>query len=510
MKKIYFKILLILAVFIIAIPNISKAATQITVGQVKTLSILGQTNSTIKISWSKVDRSTSYDVEIWNPTAKKFELYERLKENTTTIKGLKSASTYTIRVRAGRMVNGKKYYGAYSAKIVGVTKPDRVKGLKATSITNKTATITWNKLSGVTAYDVYMWNNKQSKYVFYKNTTTNSMKIQNLTPVTTYKIKIVAYKTVNGLKYSSTSSEALEVVTIPSTVTNLRIIGNSSEKISIEWNKVEEATGYQIYKVNYKTLKWEPYKMVQSTNITVNKLDLGLKYMFRVRAYTTINGKKYYGVFSNTLKLREGIDISSYQEEINWEKVYNQGIRFAMFRAGGRYYGRNNGRIYEDKCIKYNIEQATKYGVEFGIYFFSSAITEEEAKEEANWCVQILKKYDISKKCKFIAHDFEVYKQGRAENITKDELNKDAIAFLTTVKQNGYTPVIYGSKYYLTTYFYMDNILNKINNCKVWLAHYTSNQKLSTYDGKYDMWQYTDGGYLEGINGKLDMDLIYF
>ena len=64
--------------------------------------------------------------------------------------------------------------------------------------------------------------------------------------------------------------------------------------------------------------------------------------------------------------------------------------------------------------------------------------------------------------------------------------------------------------YYLTTYFNVSDIVSKINNCKIWLAHYTENDKLSNYSGHYDIWQYTDKGQLNGIDGNVDMDIIYF
>ena len=91
--------------------------------------------------------------------------------------------------------------------------------------------------------------------------------------------------------------------------------------------------------------------------------------------------------------------------------------------------------------------------------------------------------------------------------MTKDTLNANAVAFLNTVLSKGYTPILYANRYYLTTYFNVDTIKSKVNKCMIWLAEYNSKAK---YQGEYDIWQYTSSGSVDGINGDVDMDIVYF
>ena len=305
-------------------------------------------------------------------------------------------------------------------------------------------------------------------------------------------------------------SGTVTTVTNPSKVQNLRMKENNSTYLTIEWDKTPRAVGYRLFKYNIESKKWVKFKDLTATSIKMSKSEIGANYNFKVKAYTIYNNTKYIGSASNEFKTREGIDVSAHNGKIDWKELKEKGIEFAVLRVGGRYYGKSSGTIYEDKYIKYNIEQATKYGIEFGVYFFSAAITEKEAIEEANWCIQKLKAYDTDKKCKYIAHDFEIFGQSRAEDITKEELNKDAVAFLSKVKASGYTPMLYGSKYYLTTHFNVEDICKKLGNCKIWLAHYTTNGALSNYKDNYDIWQYSDTGKLDGISGKVDLDIVYF
>lgn len=144
-----------------------------------------------------------------------------------------------------------------------------------------------------------------------------------------------------------------------------------------------------------------------------------------------------------------------------------------------------------------------------GVYFYSYAVTEEEAYDEAEWIVQKLKEYGVQKKCKYIAYDFEVYKDKntRTEDITKEQLDNNCIEFLNYVYNTGYKPVLYGNKNYLTNIFSTEEIVDNVPDCRVWLAQYNT---APSYDGEYVMWQYTSSGKVDGISGNVDVNVLYF
>jgi len=202
-------------------------------------------------------------------------------------------------------------------------------------------------------------------------------------------------------------------------------------------------------------------------------------------------------MFENVGQKSMGIDVSHHQGRINWAKVKESGVDFAMIRVG--YRGQSSGGIYEDAYFKTNVTGAVANGIKVGIYFYSTAINETEALEEAAWVVKKIAPYRITYP---VVYDFEDFNSKRCANVGGAEATKNALAFLSYVKSNGYEPMMYASK---------NDITNKMSrssfSCKFWLAHYTSQ---TDYKGSYNMWQYTSKGSVPGISGNTDMNIAYF
>ena len=193
-----------------------------------------------------------------------------------------------------------------------------------------------------------------------------------------------------------------------------------------------------------------------------------------------------------------GIDVSKHQGTINWAAVKSSGIEFAMIRCGFR--GQTAGEIYEDTYFKANIKGAVSNGIKVGIYFYSCAINEEEAIQEAAWVVNAIKTYRITYP---VVYDFEDFGRYRCSGVSGEQATSNAIAFLEYVKKAGYTPMMYASKNDITNRFNR----SRLSSYKFWLAHYTST---TNYTGKYQMWQYTSNGTVNGISGRVDMNIAYF
>ncbi len=200
-----------------------------------------------------------------------------------------------------------------------------------------------------------------------------------------------------------------------------------------------------------------------------------------------------------------GIDVSVYQGTIDWKKVKSSGIDFAIIRAGYRGYG-TNGTLVEDSMFSKNVLGAIANKIDVGIYFYTQAITIDEAKEEARFVLNLIKKYGI-KLTYPIAIDTELSNanpqySGRADNLSKQERTKIVKAFCDTIKNAGYIPMIYANKYWLN-----DNLdMSKLSSYDIWLAHYTEK---TDYKGNYTMWQYTSTGKVDGISGNVDKSYCY-
>lgn len=193
-----------------------------------------------------------------------------------------------------------------------------------------------------------------------------------------------------------------------------------------------------------------------------------------------------------------GIDVSKWNGNIDWSEVKRAGIEFAIIRAG---YGSNT----VDQQFKNNIEGCIENDIYVGVYWFSYAYTEEMAYQEASFCKRIVEPYRKYIKVG-VWFDFEydstAYATRHGVHITKDKCTNIAYAFCKAIQKEEYQVGIYTNIDYANNY-YTKQILEEYN---VWIADWNAECR---YNGKYLVWQYTDGGEVKGINGKVDMDWYY-
>lgn len=205
-----------------------------------------------------------------------------------------------------------------------------------------------------------------------------------------------------------------------------------------------------------------------------------------------------------------GIDVSRYQGQIDWAQVAASGIQFAMIRVGFRT--QSTGVLNEDPYARYNLQEATKAGIKVGAYFFSSAVSAEEAVEEAVFTANILDKYQITFP---VAYDCEGFRNSTSRQylLGKDVRTALAVNFLDTIAQRGYTPMFYASKNEMEADRDWDmGIL--ASRYKVWVSWYPElpfpQTPACTYSGIHSMWQYTQKAAIAGVNGGVDLNLAYF
>lgn len=192
-----------------------------------------------------------------------------------------------------------------------------------------------------------------------------------------------------------------------------------------------------------------------------------------------------------------GIDVSKYQGNIDWGAVAASGINFAIIRVG--YRGSSSGALVQDPYFKKNISGATKAGIKVGLYFFTQAVNEAEAVEEASMAMSLASGYKVTYP---IFIDTESASNGRANGLSKSARTAVVKAFCQTIRNGGYKAGVYASKSWYA------NQLNAsaLNGYCIWVAQYNSS---CTYSGKYDMWQYSSKGSVSGIKGNVDMNISY-
>ena len=190
--------------------------------------------------------------------------------------------------------------------------------------------------------------------------------------------------------------------------------------------------------------------------------------------------------------MTKGIDVSKHQGEIDWKKVKAGGVQFAIIRAG---YGKV--ATQKDPCFEDNYAGCKANGIPCGVYWYSYAMTPEDAKQEAETCLEVIKGKQFEYPIYF---DIEEKKQLA---LGKDACTEIAKAFLDAVEKAGYWVGIYSSKSHLETYI-SDDVRERY---AVWVAHY--GVKKTTYKGQHGMWQKSDKGKVDGISGNVDLNECY-
>lgn len=249
------------------------------------------------------------------------------------------------------------------------------------------------------------------------------------------------------------------------------------------------------------------YKKVENTNKVYHgwaTID-GRTYFFDnsgnyVTGEQVINHVKY--VFGSDGVLAKsaptvGIDVSKHNGSIDWKAVKNSGVNFAIIRCG--YRGYSTGVMVEDPTFKTNIRGALGAGLRVGVYYYSQAVDEVEAVEEASMVINLLSGYGIQLP---VYMDVEA-SGGRGDQISVSQRTANIRAFCGTIQSAGYKAGVYANKAWLTSYINT----SQISNYNIWLAQYA--KEVSYSGSRYDMWQYTSKGRVSGISGNVDMNICY-
>ena len=194
-----------------------------------------------------------------------------------------------------------------------------------------------------------------------------------------------------------------------------------------------------------------------------------------------------------------GIDVSSWQYDIDWQQVADAGAEFAMIRIG--YRGSESGMLNEDRYARQNLAGAAEAGLHIGVYFFSQALTCDEAEEEAYYVLDAIEGLNITMPVVF---DWEKVDNEKSRSLDMDRrtLTDCARVFLETIEMAGYDAMVYFNPYQSRTLFY----LSELKEYDFWLASYTDRMD---FPYKVKMWQYTESGYIPGIDTPCDFN-IYF
>jgi GH25 family lysozyme M1 (1,4-beta-N-acetylmuramidase) len=283
---------------------------------------------------------------------------------------------------------------------------------------------------------------------------------------------------VLAVKLTEANRENVENTAVLATVTKPRelIFAKSTDTVTIEDEYLGEISiaaldGVPVHTYNYENLMYE--------------------------------SRRYAYVIDGETVSKTGIDVSYHNGEIDWEAVAADGIDFAMLRIG--YRGYETGELKIDPLFEQNIQEAQANGIEIGVYFFTQAVDEAEALEEAEYVIQALLPYEITYP---VVLDIEIQsaEDVRGNEVTGETLNRVAEIFCNRIREEGFTPMIYANK--RMAYLKLD--MRRMANYDFWFAEYSDEIKPPSFYYNFQMWQYATDGKVNGVDGDVDLNLCFF
>jgi GH25 family lysozyme M1 (1,4-beta-N-acetylmuramidase) len=288
---------------------------------------------------------------------------------------------------------------------------------------------------------------------------------------------------------SVSESEVASVEVEDSSVSSTDVSADEPEEVPVEPELPDTITFVDVYKESY-TVDFKKDWALHNYNLDCFVHDGNKVYYQGDEAYTS----------------RLGIDVSHHQKgKIDWKKVADSGVEFVIVRVGYRGYGLNSGWIKEDEYAASNIKKAHEAGLDVGTYFFSQAINEEEALEEAEFVIDFFKRNNINPEDMElpVVYDPESIRKddARTDGISGEQFTKNTRVFCDKIKEAGFKPMIYSNM--LWEAYMLD--LNELSDIPVWYADY---EELPQTPYDFIMWQYSEKIHVPGIPGNMDGNIL--
>ena len=481
----------------------------------------GRGDYTVRISWDPVPKATMYGIMRADSEEGPYEwigLSDSLE--FTDVRHVLDGNLDTrcyYKVYATRRVNGGWDNGEMSDAVPGSVcgAPENLSVITQTASSMK---LSWDPVPDATGYAVF--RDAGQGYVLLGIISQTEYTDSDCILGGTYTYMIRSVANVNGYWGYGLYSKPVSAVLIPQTPAGLFAEPDwDTQAVNISWEAAPGASTYGILRAESEDGPYEWLGAVNSLSYRDTSCQAGKTYYYKVYGAALGTDGVWYNSANSGAAAAEaprikalGVDVSYYNGNIDWQQVADSGVSFAMIRIG---YRRNaDGVIIEDVCAAQNIRGALDAGLEVGVYFFSTAVNEAEAIEEAAWTVNYIKDYHITFP---VAYDCEGYNDETSRmyqaGLTIDQRSWHASVFLTTVAGQGYTPMMYGSSYHLTNSWRIEHLEQ---NYQIWVAQWPSevpvypDEGSSSYGRTHKMWQYTDRGTVPGISGAVDLDVFYY
>ena len=464
--------------------------------------------NTIALTWDKVPGAKGYEVYYSTSEDDGYTLLRSLTRNSYKYTKAVCGTEYFFKVRAF-FRDGKEVTYTPDSKVVSVATSIQSPEPYVYKTTYNSVMLKWDRVSGATGYEVMGAESEDGPFELLATVRSTSYTQKKLELGETYYYKVRAVRK----DYQADWSDVVSGSTGYEPVKGFKATATATDKIKLTWRRVVGIDHYVIEE--YKTESDAQNRRRCQATLTSKKtscIDDELKedttYYYMIYGVKGDYETEVVGpVSARTFKLaaRYGIDVSVHNGKIDWNQVARSGeAEYAIIRAGYRGYG-SNGTMAEDGQFKANIQGALDAGLKVGVYFYTQAISEDEARAEARFAVSLIKDAGCRNKLTYpIYVDTEASPpgNGRADGLGRSARTRIIKAFCNEVRSQGYKAGIYASKNWFETKLYASDL----EDYDIWVAQYSST---CTYGGRYDMWQYTSSYQISGISGRVDRNRNY-
>lgn len=450
------------------------------------------TYNSVKMTWNKISGANGYDIYRSTSKTGTYEHIKRISSGSTlsyTDTSLTTGKTYYYKVRAYRTVSGKKVYSTFSGLINAKPVLSKVTGLKAVPTgSEKTGSIklTWSKVNGATGYVITRATSKSGTYKTVKTInsgSTLSYTNSGLAFGQSYYYKVQA--TRGTYKSSAAGPAHAMVIAMSLSDSSLSMSVGDTEKLAVATIPKVEVSWSTSDKKVAKVDSNGKVTAVGAGKATIYVKANGLTKSVKV----TVKGPSEY----------KGIDVSSYQGSIDWKKVADSGIDFAMMRL----MTGTSSSTTRDTSFKDNYNAARDNGIKIGVYRYSYAYTRTKARQEAENAINALNGRKLDYPIVMDMEDSSILSKTNS-NQRRSEI---ILAFKEVVEDAGYEFALYANTTWLNNYLDMD----MLKDVDIWVARWRSPEYGHGYKGKGNvtMWQYSSTGRVNGISGNVDLNISY-
>lgn len=262
----------------------------------------------ITLTWDDAGDAERYRVYRYNSETGKYGYLGTVSDTTYTDKNLQAGTEYRYKVRCMWTIGGNNYFGTYSSVVGAATPPAKVENVSVDGQSSTKITLSWDSVSGVSGYRILQYNSDSDDYeeVASVGADATNLDVTKLIPASVYQFKVQAYKTIDTQTSFGEASDEIVGVTKPGKVKKVKLTTKSSA-VTIKWRKADGVTGYQIYRLNTKTKKYEKIATVkgeEKISYKNKKLKKGSTYSYKVRAYMTVEDTDYFGGYSAVAKIK--------------------------------------------------------------------------------------------------------------------------------------------------------------------------------------------------------------